>query len=81
MSKVARGVLQQGEAAEIGPWSNGRRISTFKSGGLKGTCKLGLDDRLAPKYEQRTSKHPVGQYRERVGTNIEMVYRKVVQKA
>jgi len=26
------------------------------------------------------SKHPVGQYRERVGTNIEMVYRKVVQK-
>lgn len=40
-----------------------------------------LAERLAPKYEQRMSKHPVGQYRERVGTNIEMVYRKVVQKA
>ena len=58
--------------------------------GVKGAAKDGasldemkktLPDRLASKYEQRMSKHPVGQYRDRVGTNIEMVYRKVVQKA
>jgi len=58
--------------------------------GVKGAAKDGasldemkktLPDRLAARYEQRMSKHPVGQYRERVGTNIEMVYRKVVQKA
>jgi len=43
--------------------------------------KKTLADRLAPKYESRMSKHPLGQYRERIGTNIEMVYRKVVKKA
>jgi glyoxylase-like metal-dependent hydrolase (beta-lactamase superfamily II) len=37
-----------------------------------------LPDRLAPRYEQAMSKYPLGQYRERVGLNIEMVYRKVV---
>src|SRR5206468_11133963 len=40
-----------------------------------------VGDQLAPKYEQGMSKYPVGQYRDRVGQNVEMVYKKVVQKA
>jgi glyoxylase-like metal-dependent hydrolase (beta-lactamase superfamily II) len=40
--------------------------------------KRALPDRLAPRYEQAMSKYPLGQYRDRVGLNIEMVYRKVV---
>jgi glyoxylase-like metal-dependent hydrolase (beta-lactamase superfamily II) len=52
-----------------------------KDGASLDEMKKTLADRLAPKYEQRMSKHPVGQYRERIGVNIEMVYRKVVQKA
>jgi glyoxylase-like metal-dependent hydrolase (beta-lactamase superfamily II) len=40
--------------------------------------KRALPDRLAPKYERAMSKYPLGQYRERVGLNIEMVYRKTV---
>jgi glyoxylase-like metal-dependent hydrolase (beta-lactamase superfamily II) len=40
--------------------------------------KRTLPDRLAPRYERAMSKYPLGQYRERVGLNIEMVYRKVV---
>ena len=32
---------------------------------------------LAPKYEQGMSKYPLGQYRERIGLNIEMVYQKL----
>jgi hypothetical protein len=51
-----------------------------KEGASLDEMKKTLADRLAPKYEQRMSKHPVGQYRERVGVNIEMVYKKVVQK-
>ncbi len=43
--------------------------------------KKTLPDRLAAKYERGMSKYPLGQYRERIGLNIEMVYRKVVQKA
>jgi len=27
------------------------------------------------------SKYPVGRYRDRVGQNVEMIYKKVVQKA
>src|SRR5439155_26802981 len=52
-----------------------------KEGASLVQMKKTLAERLAPKYEQRMSKHPDGQYRERVGSNIEMVYRKVVQKA
>ncbi len=37
-------------------------------------------DQLAPKYEQGMTKYPLGQYRDRIGTNIEAVYRKVVHK-
>ncbi|MBM3222269.1 MAG: hypothetical protein FJZ47_00475 [Candidatus Tectomicrobia bacterium] len=40
-----------------------------------------LADDLAPKYEQGMSKYPLGRYRDRVGLNIEMVYKKVVQKS
>ncbi len=36
--------------------------------------------RLAPKYEQGMSKYPLGQYRDRIGLNVEMVYQKVVKK-
>ena len=39
-----------------------------------------LPDQLAPKYERGMSKYPVGQYRDRVGLNIEIVYAKVVKK-
>lgn len=38
-------------------------------------------DQLAPKYEQSMSKYPVSQYRERIGLNIDAVYRKVVAHA
>jgi glyoxylase-like metal-dependent hydrolase (beta-lactamase superfamily II) len=43
--------------------------------------KKGVADQLAPKYERGMSKYPLGQYRERIGLNVEMVYRKVVRKA
>ena len=42
--------------------------------------KKGVGDQLAPTYERRMSKYPLGQNRDRVGLNIEMVYRKVVKK-
>ncbi len=37
-------------------------------------------DQLAPKYEPGMSKYPLGQYRDRIGTNIEAVYHKVVHR-
>jgi glyoxylase-like metal-dependent hydrolase (beta-lactamase superfamily II) len=37
-------------------------------------------DQLAPQYEQGMSKYPLGQYRDRIGTNIEAVYQKVVHR-
>lgn len=40
-----------------------------------------LADQLAPKYEQGMSRYPLGQYRARVEQNIEIVYKKVVQKS
>ncbi len=43
--------------------------------------KAKLPDQLAPKYERGMSKYPLGQYRDRVGLNIEMVYVKVVKKS
>jgi cyclase len=43
--------------------------------------KTKVADQLAPKYEQGMSRYPVGQYRDRVGLNIEMVHKKVVKKA
>jgi len=43
--------------------------------------KTKVADQLAPKYEKGMSRYPVGQYRDRVGLNIEMVHKKVVKKA
>jgi hypothetical protein len=40
-----------------------------------------VGDQLAPKYESGFSKYPLGRYRDRVGTNVEAVYQKVVKKA
>ena len=58
--------------------------------GVKQTAAAGapLEDimktvanQLAPKYERGMSKHPLGQYRDRIGLNIEMVYLKAVKKS
>ena len=40
-----------------------------------------IGDQLAPKYEAGMSKYPVGRYRDRIGQNVEMVHKKVVNKA
>jgi glyoxylase-like metal-dependent hydrolase (beta-lactamase superfamily II) len=40
-----------------------------------------VGEELASKYEAGMSKYPVGRYRDRVGQNVEMIYKKVVQKA
>ena len=40
-----------------------------------------IGDQLAAKYETGMSKYPVGRYRDRIGQNVEMVHKKVVQKA
>ena len=39
-----------------------------------------IPDRLAPAYEQGMSKYPLGQYRDRIGLNIEMVYKKTIKQ-
>jgi cyclase len=49
-------------------------------GGTLEEMQKTLPDQLAPRYEQRMSKHPLGRYRDRIGVNIETVYKKVVQK-
>ena len=43
--------------------------------------KKAVGDQLAPQYERGMTKYPLGKYRDRVGTNVEMVYKKVVQKS
>ncbi len=43
--------------------------------------KKAIPDQLAAKYERGMSKYPLGQYRDRIGLNIEMAYRKAVRKA
>jgi cyclase len=40
-----------------------------------------IGDQLAGKYEAAMSKYHTGRYRDRVGQNVEMVYKKVIQKA
>jgi glyoxylase-like metal-dependent hydrolase (beta-lactamase superfamily II) len=49
-------------------------------GGTLEEMQKTLPDQLAPRYEQGMSKHPLGRYRDRIGVNIETVYKKVVQK-
>jgi glyoxylase-like metal-dependent hydrolase (beta-lactamase superfamily II) len=59
-------------------------IATVKKAAADGATldemKKTIPDQLAPQYERSMSKYPLGQYRDRVGTNIEMVYQKVVKK-
>ena len=43
--------------------------------------KTKVGDQLASKYEAGMSKYPIGQYRDRIGLNVEMVYNKVVKKS
>ncbi|HTT39811.1 MAG TPA: MBL fold metallo-hydrolase [Burkholderiales bacterium] len=54
--------------------------SASADGASLGEMKKAVADRLAPKYEQDMSKYPLGQYRDRIGLNVEMVYQKVVKK-
>jgi hypothetical protein len=49
-------------------------------GGSLDEMKKTIPDQLAPQYERGMSKYPLGQFRDRVGLNIEMVYQKVVKK-
>jgi glyoxylase-like metal-dependent hydrolase (beta-lactamase superfamily II) len=43
--------------------------------------KKGIADQLAPKYERGMSKYPLGQYRDRIGLNVEIAYQKVISKS
>lgn len=60
-------------------------IATVKQAATAGASLEALTpvvaDQLAPKYEAAMSRYPVSQYRERIGLNIEAVYRKVVSAA
>jgi hypothetical protein len=59
-------------------------IATVKKAAADGATldemKKTIPDQLAPQYERAMSKYPLGQYRDRVGTNIEMAYQKMVKK-
>lgn len=48
------------------------------AGGSLEEMKKTLPDQLAGKYEKGMTKYPLGQYRDRIGGNIEIVYRKVI---
>ena len=43
--------------------------------------KKKIGDDLAPKYEKGMSKYPLGQYRDRIGLNVEQAYNKIVKKS
>lgn len=51
------------------------------AGGSLDEMKKTLPDQLAGKYEKGMSKYPLGQYRDRIGANIEIAYRKVIAGA
>src|SRR5689334_23070560 len=59
-------------------------VSSVKQAAAEGAgleeMKKTLAERLSPKYEQGMSKYPLGQYRDRIGLNVEMVYRKLVAR-
>ena len=55
--------------------------SAHSDGGSLDEMKRALPDRLAGKYEQGMSKYPLGRFRDRIDLNIEMAYRKVIEKA
>jgi cyclase len=50
------------------------------AGASLGEMTPAVADQLASKYEHGMSKYPLGQYRDRIGTNIEAVYHKVVHR-
>jgi hypothetical protein len=50
-------------------------------GGTLDEMQKVIPDQLATKYERGMSKYPLGRFRDRVGSNIEMVHKKVVQKS
>ena len=81
-------------AVWIGNWGDPQKLSTTEKFMLEQSdiitfhnyasldeMKKILPDRLAVKYEQGMSKHPVGQFRERIGLNIEMAYNKTIGKS
>jgi cyclase len=43
--------------------------------------KKKIAEDLAPKYEKGMSKYPLGQYRDRIGLNVEQAYNKTVKKS
>ena len=51
------------------------------AGGNLDEMKKALPDQLAGKYEQGMSKYTLGQYRERIGLNIEVTFRKIIAGA
>jgi glyoxylase-like metal-dependent hydrolase (beta-lactamase superfamily II) len=59
-------------------------IAAIKKGTADGASldelKKTLPEQLAVKYEQGMSKHPLGQYRDRIELNIETAYKKVIVK-
>jgi len=59
-------------------------VAAVKSANADGAgldeMKKSIPDQLAAKYERGMSKYPLGQYRDRIGLNIEMAYRKVIKK-
>ena len=59
-------------------------IDAVKKGSAAGASlddmKRDVGNQLAGKYEAGFSKYPLGRYRDRVGTNIEAVYHKVIKK-
>jgi cyclase len=56
-------------------------VKTAAAGGATlDEMKTKVGDQLAPKYEKGMSKYPLGQYRDRIGVNVEQVYNKVVKK-
>jgi cyclase len=55
--------------------------SAHADGASLDEMKKGIPDRLAAKYERGMSKYPLGQYRDRIGLNIEAAYRKVIKKS
>jgi cyclase len=48
------------------------------AGGSLEEMKKTLPDQLAGKYEKGMSKYPLGQYRDRIGGNIDVAHRKVI---
>ena len=60
-------------------------VAAVKQAGAQGASldemKKTVGDQLAPKYEKAMSRYPIGQYRDRVGVNVEAVYVKLVKKS